>query len=132
MRRRQPAGKRVVEFGGECRRRNAIWRQCENCSQRRRIASRRARAHRHRAICNRQRLGRWRGHPPTVLDHIFEPFFTTKEDGKGTGLGLSQVYGYMSQSEGHVDVVSSAEGGTTFTLCFPRVSSPDGKPGIDT
>lgn len=72
------------------------------------------------------------GIPPTVLDHIFEPFFTTKEDGKGTGLGLSQVYGYMSQSEGHVDVVSSAEGGTTFTLCFPRVSSPDGKPGIDT
>ncbi|CAB3856317.1 Blue-light-activated protein [Achromobacter aegrifaciens] len=63
------------------------------------------------------------GIPPDVLDHIFEPFFTTKPDGKGTGLGLSQVFGYVSQTGGHIDVVSSPEGGTTFTLYFPKATS---------
>lgn len=63
------------------------------------------------------------GIPQEVLDHIFEPFFTTKPEGKGTGLGLSQVFGYVSQSGGHIDVVSSPEGGTTFTLYFPRVGA---------
>ncbi|QVQ28868.1 two-component system sensor histidine kinase NtrB [Achromobacter deleyi] len=62
------------------------------------------------------------GIPPEVLDHIFEPFFTTKPEGKGTGLGLSQVFGYVSQSGGHVDVVSRPHGGTTFTLYFPCAS----------
>lgn len=60
------------------------------------------------------------GIPPPVLEHIFEPFFTTKPAGKGTGLGLSQVFGYVSQSDGYVDVVSSPNG-TIFTLFFPRV-----------
>lgn len=60
------------------------------------------------------------GIPPDVLDHIFEPFFTTKPEGKGTGLGLSQVFGYVSQSGGHVEVTSSSQGGTTFTLYFPK------------
>lgn len=63
------------------------------------------------------------GIPQEVLDHIFEPFFTTKPEGKGTGLGLSQVFGYVSQSGGHIDVVSSPKGGTTFTLYFPRVGA---------
>lgn len=62
------------------------------------------------------------GIPPDVLDHIFEPFFTTKPEGKGTGLGLSQVFGYVSQTGGHIDVVSSSAGGTTFTLYFPKAS----------
>lgn len=61
------------------------------------------------------------GIPAPVLEHIFEPFFTTKPVGKGTGLGLSQVFGYVNQSGGYLDVASAPNKGTTFTLFFPKV-----------
>ncbi|SEJ26728.1 nitrogen regulation protein NR(II) [Achromobacter sp. NFACC18-2] len=61
------------------------------------------------------------GIPAPVLEHIFEPFFTTKPVGKGTGLGLSQVFGYVNQSGGYLDVTSAPNKGTTFTLFFPKV-----------
>lgn len=55
-----------------------------------------------------------------VLARVFEPFFTTKGDAQGTGLGLSQVYGFLSQSGGHVRIESEVGRGTSVHLLLPR------------
>jgi signal transduction histidine kinase len=49
----------------------------------------------------------------------FEPFFTTKGE-RGTGLGLAQVYGFMRQIGGTVDIESRPGGGTRVYLHFRR------------
>jgi PAS domain S-box-containing protein len=60
------------------------------------------------------------GIAPDVLPKVFDPFFTTKQTDKGTGLGLSQVYGFVHQSGGTVEIDSTLGKGTTVTLYLPR------------
>ena len=62
------------------------------------------------------------GMPPEIARRVFEPFFTTKAAGKGTGLGLSQVYGFVQQSGGTVEVQSEVGKGTSIVMRFPRSS----------
>jgi len=59
------------------------------------------------------------GIAPEILGRIFEPFFTTKEVGKGTGLGLSISYDIIQKHNGTLEVQSSPQAGTTFTIRLP-------------
>ena len=63
-----------------------------------------------------------RGISKENFNKIFEPFFTTRENGKGTGLGLSAVYGTVQQHKGDIEVSSTIDCGTTFTVILPATN----------
>lgn len=62
------------------------------------------------------------GMSPDILRKAVQPFFTTKESGKGTGLGLSMVYGFATQSRGHMRIESAPGEGARIELYFPRAT----------
>jgi PAS domain S-box-containing protein len=73
------------------------------------------------------------GIPSEHLDKVLEPFFTTKDTGKGSGLGLSMIYGFVTQSGGHLRIDSVVGRGTTVRVYLPRLdqaraSAVTGKP----
>ncbi len=58
-----------------------------------------------------------------VLDRLFVPFFTTKEVNQGTGLGLPVVHGIVTAHGGTIEVASTPDKGTTFTIRLPIEST---------
>jgi two-component system NtrC family sensor kinase len=60
------------------------------------------------------------GIPKDVLSHIFEPFFTTKAESKSVGLGLAIAFGIVQQHGGNIEVSSTPQKGTTFTVILPE------------
>jgi len=59
------------------------------------------------------------GIPAANLNRIFDPFFTTKAVGKGAGLGLSICYGIINKLGGRIEVASTVDVGTTFSVYIP-------------
>lgn len=55
---------------------------------------------------------------PLLLEKIFEPGYTTKGE-KGQGLGLYIVKALLQEMKGDIQVESTMQGGTTFTVSFP-------------
>ncbi len=68
------------------------------------------------------------GISPENLPIIFEPFFTTKESDSGTGLGLSIVHSLIEANHGSIEVKSTLNEGTTFTILLPATKSSDQAP----
>ncbi|MBX9947244.1 MAG: DUF4118 domain-containing protein [Reyranella sp.] len=64
------------------------------------------------------------GMSPEVAARAIDPFFTTKTVDRGSGLGLSQVYGFVSQSGGHLRIDSTPGRGTTVRIYLRRVIAP--------
>ncbi|TLS74926.1 PAS domain S-box protein [Mariprofundus erugo] len=62
------------------------------------------------------------------MPHLFEPFFTTKEVGKGSGLGLAMAFGAVKTHDGAIDIESSKDQGTTFSIYLPLCSHIEHKP----
>jgi signal transduction histidine kinase len=65
-----------------------------------------------------------KGIAPHIRDRLFEPYTTTKAAGKGGGFGLAMVYGFITQSGGHVAVESELGRGASFTLYLPQAEAP--------
>jgi signal transduction histidine kinase len=63
------------------------------------------------------------GIPADSLTKIFEPLFTTKSF--GVGLGLPTVRQIVEQHGGTIDVESTVDQGTVFTIWLPRHAAPE-------
>ncbi len=63
------------------------------------------------------------GIPETEIEKIFEPFYTTKEIDKGCGLGLTIVSEVVKSYNAGLNVVSTPNKGTIFTITIPLASN---------
>lgn len=64
------------------------------------------------------------GIPEEAVEHIFERFYRVDKARSraqgGSGLGLSIVQELVARNYGHIEVARRTEGGTRFTVSFPR------------
>ena len=60
-----------------------------------------------------------KGIPKSKIKNIFDPFYTTKPVGQGTGLGLSLSFGIIEKHSGRIEVESTENVGTKFTIWLP-------------
>lgn len=65
------------------------------------------------------------GIDPNYLPHIFEPFVNPDvgHHESGQGISLAMTHEILKAHNGHIEVDSTPETGTTFTLALPCVSS---------
>ena len=63
------------------------------------------------------------GIPAAILNRIFDPFFSTKAVGKGAGLGLSICYGIIHKLGGRIEVESTVDVGTRFSVYIPAAQA---------
>jgi CheY-like chemotaxis protein len=72
-----------------------------------------------------------RGIAPEIRQRLFDPYVTTKPAGQGGGLGLAMVFGFVTQSGGHITVESAPDAGASFTIYLPqavaRTKAQDGR-----
>lgn len=59
------------------------------------------------------------------LQKIFDPYFSTKVKDTGSGLGLYVTYGIIKAHNGHIEVSSTIEKGTSFDVYLPAFE-PEG------
>lgn len=61
------------------------------------------------------------------LSKIFDPYFSTKSKDTGSGLGLYVTYGIVKAHNGHIEVLSKLNEGTTFDVYIPAFEPPKEK-----
>ncbi|WLR51549.1 ATP-binding protein [Bacillus tianshenii] len=63
------------------------------------------------------------GMEETKIERIFNPFYSTKQE--GTGLGLWITHEMISAHNGHIEVESAPNQGTTFTVYLPKLENKE-------
>ncbi len=64
------------------------------------------------------------GMTEAVRARAIDPFFTTKQPGAGSGLGLSQVFGFVTQSGGQLEIDSAPGRGSAIRMLLPLAETP--------
>ena len=64
------------------------------------------------------------GIPLDNLEKIFDPYFTTKQG--GNGLGLASAYSIINRHNGHINVQSTIDRGTVFSIYLPSIGETIG------